>query len=271
MATFKEAAYKVLEEKNQPLRTEQIVALAKERGYLATEGATPERTMDAILGRDIKEGKSLFDKTGKREFQINPALKPAERKVLGKLLVEEESRKALDIALPDGGQGMSSVGKGAIGEARIVELISLHSEALPLACYRPFTDDEGVDIVVKEKRRCDTMFLQVKGCWVGDDGNKRMVATIKADSLHKKMDKKLAIVFCLFSKSKGVEKLWFVPAPDLREKAEKTKRGLFTFTPGEMKDGEWRDGRKGKWNDYLLPDNKGALAEKIIEHIAKCR
>lgn len=263
MATFKEAAYKVLEEEKQPLRTKQIVTLAKERGYLATEGATPERTMDAILGRDIKKGKSLFVKTGKRAFRINRTLKPAERKAL----VDEESRKTLDIALPDGGQDMSSVGKGAIGEARIVELISLHSEALPLACYRPFTDDEGVDIVVKEKRGCDTMFLQVKGCWVGDDGNKRMVATIKADSLHN-MDDKLAIVFCLFSKSKVVEKLWFVPAPDLRKKAEETNRGLFTFTPGEMKNGEWRDGRKGKWNDYLLPDNKGALAEKIIEHMA---
>lgn len=261
MATFKEAAYKVLEEEKQPLRTKQIVALAKERGYLATEGATPERTMDAILGRDIKKGKSLFDKTGKREFRINPALKRAERE----LLVEEESRKTKDSVFSADKKGISTVGKGAIVEGRVVELVSLYSSHLqPLVCYRPVADDEGIDIVVKERYESHAMFLQVKGCWLRDDGNGRAVATVKADAL-RRMGDKLAVVFCLFDKSKGnIEKMWFVPAPDLC-KLKETRKGLFTFTPGEKKGGKWRD--SGKWQHCLLPENKDALADRIIRHI----
>jgi hypothetical protein len=44
---------------------------------------------------------------------------------------------------------ISAVQKGNIVEARVAELITLYGDNL--ACYRPISDDEGIDLIVKEK------------------------------------------------------------------------------------------------------------------------
>lgn len=70
--SFKNAALKVLKEKNKPLSFYDITKIALQRGYLKTVGKTPERSMGAQLYTDIKTNgdKSLFVQLGKNRFGL---------------------------------------------------------------------------------------------------------------------------------------------------------------------------------------------------------
>jgi len=70
--SFKDAALKVLTENNKPLSFHEITNTALKKGYLKTEGKTPERSMGAQLYTDIKShgDKSLFVQLGKNRFGL---------------------------------------------------------------------------------------------------------------------------------------------------------------------------------------------------------
>ena len=70
--SFKDAALKVLTENNKPLSFYEITNIALKKGYLKTEGKTPERSMGAQLYTDIKSqgDKSLFVQLGKNRFGL---------------------------------------------------------------------------------------------------------------------------------------------------------------------------------------------------------
>lgn len=70
--SFKNAALKVLKEKNKPLSFHEITSIALKKGYLKTVGRTPERSMGAQLYTDIKNNgnKSLFVQLGKNRFGL---------------------------------------------------------------------------------------------------------------------------------------------------------------------------------------------------------
>ncbi|PIY88480.1 MAG: hypothetical protein COY73_03775 [Candidatus Nealsonbacteria bacterium CG_4_10_14_0_8_um_filter_37_14] len=70
--SFKDAALKVLTENNKPLSFHEITNIALKKGYLKTEGKTPERSMGAQLYTDIKSqgDKSLFVQLGKNRFGL---------------------------------------------------------------------------------------------------------------------------------------------------------------------------------------------------------
>lgn len=70
--SFKNAALKVLREKNKPLSFYEITDIALKKGYLKTTGKTPERSMGAQLYTDIKKkgNKSLFVQLGKNKFGL---------------------------------------------------------------------------------------------------------------------------------------------------------------------------------------------------------
>lgn len=57
MASFLDAAYRILREENRTLTAREIVSLAVQRGLLETSGATPWKTMNARLSTDILENK----------------------------------------------------------------------------------------------------------------------------------------------------------------------------------------------------------------------
>lgn len=86
--TVKQAAIEVLRKTGKPLHFTEITRLALEDGLLETEGATPERTMNAQIVMEIKnKGRaSDFIRTAPATFDMNrekidqPASKKAEEK-----------------------------------------------------------------------------------------------------------------------------------------------------------------------------------------------
>ncbi len=70
---FKTAAYKVLSESKKPLHYREITQIAIEKGWLETEGATPEASLNAQLSVDIKQKgiESLFSRSKPGYYTTN--------------------------------------------------------------------------------------------------------------------------------------------------------------------------------------------------------
>lgn len=73
MNTFKTSAIQVLQQEKKALHFKEITRLALERGILATEGATPDLSMNAQIAVDIKnKGKlSAFVRTAPSTYALN--------------------------------------------------------------------------------------------------------------------------------------------------------------------------------------------------------
>jgi len=98
MNKFKQAALQVLKESKNPLHYKEITRIAIEKGYLETDGATPDATMNAQLIVDInKLGKaSDFIKTDKATYFLNSdraAIKKVSKKDFENLNEEDEKVK----------------------------------------------------------------------------------------------------------------------------------------------------------------------------------
>ncbi|MBI2051617.1 winged helix-turn-helix domain-containing protein [Candidatus Roizmanbacteria bacterium] len=257
MKEFKKAAYKVLTEADKPLHSKEITKRALKVGYLQSAGKTPEATMDALLTVDIneKKTKSLFIKTAPSTFGLRTL----------KIRVSD-SVKTIDEAIAEKkypvSSSVSSRQKGDIGEARIAELITLYGPNL--SCYKPLTDDEGVDILVKPRNEFKNFHLQVKTRY-GTPSNTSLIAHIKVKSV--KADKAMGLVFAFFDTEDGDiwDYLWFVPARafvKLARKSNNPKLGpIYKFIAGR--------GRKktNKWENFLI--DKRDLGNKIFEEMKK--
>jgi len=252
MNTFKDIAYQILKETNKPLHSKEITKIALKRGWLKTAGKTPEATMNAQLIVDIntKKLKSRFIKTDSSTFGLNPeysgiimtGLKPKEEKVY-KI-----------------SKGISTKQKGDIAEARIAELIALYGD-ITLSCYKPISDDEGIDLIVKEKRSLKTMYLQIKSRF-GDNPDAIFTTTTKTISIADNYS--TALIFCFFDTSDGDlwDYLWFVPAPDFIKMANKLDGGkILGFVAGRKKK------ETNKWDQYLM--DKRELANMIISQMKR--
>lgn len=227
MSSFKDVAYKVLKEAGRPLHSREITKIALKRGWLKTAGKTPEATMNAQLIVDInkKKGESWFIKTAPSTFTLNPNVN-AIQKDLG-----YEVKKEYKIS-----KNVSTKQKGDIAEARIAELITLYGDKT-LSCYKPISDDEGIDLIVKEKDSLKTMYIQIKSRF-GDNPSSIFTATTKASSIVDNYS--MAVIFCYFDLEEGDlwDYLWFVPAPDFIRSANKLKGGIFYgFVAGRKKEG----------------------------------
>ena len=248
MSTFKRLAYKILKEANKPLHSKQITNLALKQG-LVSEGKAPETTMNVLLIVDIntKKEKSRFRKTAPATFDINPKFKETSKK-------KEEVEKQYLIS-----KNISSQQKGSIAEARIAELIILYGKT-SLSCYRPISDDEGIDLIVKEKGSFKTMYIQIKSRFgVGEPKNYK--TTVKEKSLIDNYS--MAMAFCYFDNEEGDiwKYIWFVPAPAFIKNASKLKGGRFGFVAGSQKK------ESNKWDDYLI--DKRDLTNKIVEQMRR--
>lgn len=145
MNSFKDIAYQILKESGKPLHSKEITKIALARGWLKTAGKTPEATMNAQLVVDInsKKEKSRFIKTAPSTFGLNPTTSSVvEKQLRYEVKVEEKKYKI--------SKDVSTKQKGDITEARIAELITLYGDTT-LSCYKPISDDEGIDLIVKEK------------------------------------------------------------------------------------------------------------------------
>ncbi len=67
-----DAAAKVLEEADEPLRCKEIAERALEAGYWASDGKTPHATIYASIIREIanKGEESRFEKVGRGKFAL---------------------------------------------------------------------------------------------------------------------------------------------------------------------------------------------------------
>lgn len=246
MNTFKEVAYQILKDTGKPLHSKEITKIAMERGWLKTAGRTPEATMNAQLVVDIntKKEQSRFIKTAPSTFGLNPEGKEVASKA--DKVLEKKYRIAKDV---------SSKQKGDISEARIAELITLYGD-MSLSCYKPISDDEGIDLIVKEKGSLKTMYVQIKSRY-GNNPDEIFTATAKAASLVDNYS--MAMVFCYFDIEEGDlwDYLWFVPAPDFVKKANKLANGkMYGFVAGRKRN------ESNKWDEYLI--DKRDLANIII-------
>ena len=244
--SFRGIAYQILLEEKRPLHCKEITRIARKKGWLVSDGKTPEATMCAVLSVDVnsKKKESRFEKTKPSTFQINPRFRRISKEFIDK--------KTFKVS-----KGITSKQKGDIAEARIAELITLYGHK-NLACYRPISDDEGIDLIIKEKGRFNTIFIQVKSRF-GDNPGKVFVSTVKASGV--KNNSCMAMIFCFFDTSQGdiLDYLWVVPAPDFRRKANKLEKGeSLCFVSGMSREKE-----SNKWNEYLI--DKRDLANKIID------
>lgn len=249
--TFKGVAYEVLKEAGKPLHSDEITRIALERGMLSTAGKTPAATMNASLVVDVNRrgSNSLFKKVGPSTFDLND-----EAKIESKTLLSEEQEDR-DYPVSD---TLSPPQKGRIVENRIAELIMLYGNNL--ACYRPISDDEGIDLIAKEKGKFKSLFIQVKSNF-SDDPTKPFVATARE---HNVIDSfSLAFVFCLFDTPKGdISKyVWFVPAPDFMKMATRDKNNLFEFVSGKQKP------ESNKWDAFMI--DRGDLAGKLMDQLKR--
>ncbi len=253
--SYKDLAYEILKEVKKPLHSKELTDIALKRGWLKTAGKTPEATMNAVILVDInsKKEKSRFIKTGPSTYALNSLVPIAPNAIVE--AEEKKEEKIFKIAA-----GISEKQKGDITEARIAELITLYGET-SLACYVPISDDEGIDIIVKEKRVPKIMYLQVKSRF-GDGSGEAFTATVKT---HNVVDSfSMAIIFCFFDTERGDlwDYVWFVPAPDFLKKANRLQEGnLLGFVAGRKKK------ESNKWDEYLI--DKRELANTIIQQMKR--
>jgi hypothetical protein len=225
---------------------EEITRLASDRGWLKTAGRTPQATMGAALYVDVnqKGQQSRFVRSDKPSyFALNPDFEGA---------VDEADAVVNDYPLcPD----LSDRQKGDVIEARIAELITLYGEA-SLSCFRPISDDEGIDLIVKRKGRVDkTVFLQIKSRF-GIDPGSPFTATFRPPT---HAGDNFGFVFCHFDVSQGDlwQYLWFVPCRDLLKTATPLSDGRLHFVSGMTR----RD--TNQYNRFLI--DKRGLANKLLE------
>lgn len=249
--TFKGVAYEILKEAGKALHSDEITKIALQRGWLKTAGKTPSATMNAQLVVDVnKKGTdSLFIKTAPSTFALNDGAKPAKQEEL----TEEHEKKEYKVS-----DTLMSVQKGNIVEARVSELVLLYGTNL--SCYRPLSDDEGIDLIVKEKGSLKSIYIQIKSNF-SDDFSRPFVATVKERSVVDNYS--MAFVFCLFDTSKGDihDYVWFVPAPDFMRMAHRDKNGLLGFVSGKQK----KDGNK--WDAFMI--DKRDLAGRVMDQLKR--
>ncbi|NKQ39544.1 MAG: hypothetical protein HF967_08800 [Methanosarcinales archaeon] len=253
MDSFKDIAYQILKEVGKPLHSKEITKIALQRGWLKTAGKTPEATMNAQLVVDIntKKEKSRFIKTAPSTFGLNPEFREVKR-----VKIKERKEETIYKISKD----ISSKQKGDIAETRIAKLITLYGDTI-LSCYKPLSDDEGIDLIVKEKGNLKTMYIQIKSRF-GDNPDGVFVATTKSMSMADNYS--MAIIFCFFDTEEGDlwDYLWFVPAPDFIKMANSLNKGrLYGFVAGRKKK------ESNKWDQYLI--NKRDLANIIISQMKR--
>jgi len=154
-------------------------------------------------------------------------------------------------------RGISTKQKGDIAEARIAELVTLYGDTR-LSCYKPISDDEGIDLIVKEKGSFKILFIQIKSRF-GDNPNKTYHQSIKETSIANNYSN--AVVFCFINIKTGDlnEKVWFVPGPEYIKHSSRDKNGRLAFSG--------RITKQDIWSEFLI--SKQELANKIIQHMKK--
>lgn len=250
--SFKSIANKILEDAETALHYREITKRAIESGLLKSEGATPWATMNAQLSMDIKNNADLspFIRTEPGVFALK-GTKTKQQAISGKALIIKHKIN----------DSLNTKQKGDIAEARVAELITLYGDE-GLTCYRPISDDEGIDIIVKRRNRLDVVYIQVKSSY-GYADHRGFVSTVKDKTIINK--ERMMLVFVYFDLSSGdiFDQIFCIPAPDfLRLTANEDKKpGERVFTVG------LKHPDQSKYAEFMI--EKRELANRIVEIMDK--
>lgn len=251
MNSFKDIAYQILKEAGKPLHYREITDMAIKKGLLKSDGKTPWATMNAQLAIDIKN-----QGADSRFYRTEPGFYAVE--VGGKKFAVSERGIELTGVRHSIYKNLNQKQKGDIAEARVVELITLYGNE-GLSCYRPVSDDEGIDIVVKRKGKLDIVYVQVKSTYGYGRKDRGFVSTVKEKSIVSK--ERMLIIFVYFDLSEGdlFDQVFCIPAPDFLRLTENKKKRTKnrTFTVG------LRHPDRSKYAEFMI--EKRELANRIIE------
>lgn len=257
MNSFKVAAKQVLLKSEKPLHYKEITEQAIQRCLLESSGKTPWATMNARLSVDIRNEDSEFFRAEpgfyglKKSVTIN--VPPIKLKVTVPKVNVRYTKGTINI-------GLNTKQKGDIGEARIAELITLYGNE-GLSCYKPVSDDEGIDIIAKRRGKLEVAYIQVKTSYGYKD--RGFVSTVKEKNIVNKS--RMLLVFAYFDLSEGdlFDQLFCIPAPAFLKLTENEKKvtsdRVFTVSLSRPD--------KSKYAEFML--EKRELANKIVEYLDK--
>lgn len=265
MKSFKDVAYNILQQAQKPLHYREITGIALEKGLLKTDGKTPWATMNAQISMDIVANgeQSNFVRSEPGYYYINQkGLKASQNYIQKKRTrYDKHGGNVTKIYKFPISNDLSTKQKGDIAEARVAELITIYGKE-GLSCYKPISDDEGVDVIVKRRGSFEVIFLQVKSTY-GFDRNRGFVSTVKEKTLANK--ERYLLVFVYFDLTQGdlFDQVFCIPAPDFLRLTnnEDKKPGHRVFTVGLNKPEE------SKYAEFMI--EKRELANRILEIMDK--
>jgi hypothetical protein len=250
--SFKSIAIKIITEANKPLHYKDITRIATEQGLLKSEGKTPWATMNAQLSMDIVNNgeNSIF-------YREQPGFFGLKSSGISKKATISAKARIIKHTVTD---SLNTKQKGDIAEARVAELLTLYGDE-GLSCYRPISDDEGIDIIAKRRKKLEVAYIQVKSSYGYKD--RGFVSTVREAQIVNK--ERMIMVFVYFDLSQGdlYDQIFCIPAPDFLKLTanENKKPGERVFTVG------LRNPDKSKYAEFMI--EKRELANRIIEIMDK--
>lgn len=253
MKSFKLAAKHVLTNSGKPLHYKDITEQAIQHNLLQSSGKTPWATMNAQLSVDIRNEDSEF-------YRAEPGFYGLKRVATIKTDPMKLKAKIPKAAKGTINSNLNSKQKGDIGEARIAELITLYGNE-GLSCYKPISDDEGIDIIAKRRGKLEVAYIQVKSSYGYKE--RGFVATVKEKNILNKS--RMLLVFAYFDLSEGdlFDQVFCIPAPDFLRLTDNEKKTTTdrVFTVG------LKNPDKSKYAEFMI--EKRELANKIVEYMDK--
>jgi len=246
MKSFKQAAQQVLSRVKTPLHYREITERAIKQGLIASDGKTPWAAMNARLSVDIQSEDSPF-------YRASPGFYGLKRPVKSRL---KNIKARTCISKGTISSSLNAKQKGDIAEARVAELLTLYGHE-GLTCYKPISDDEGIDLIVKRRGELEVVYIQVKSSYGYKE--RGFVSTVKEKNIVNKT--RMLLVFVYFDLSEGdlFDQVFCIPAPEFlkltESKKRKTRDRVFTVS---LKNPE-----RSKYADFMI--EKRELADKIIE------
>jgi len=254
MNNFLTFAERILSQANKPLHYKEITDKALEQG-MQTDGQTPWATMVARLSTDIqKKGEgSIFYRSEPGHYGVKENAIAEVKTLKLKIKVNKLKATAFKAKITT---NLNTKQKGDIAEARVAELITLYGEE-GLSCYKPISDDEGIDILVKKRGVAEVAYIQVKSSF--GDKSRGFVSTVKEKTILNK--RRMLLIFVYFDLTEGDlhDYVFCVPAPEFLKLTanDKKKTNDRVFTVGLKKPDQ------SKYARFLI--EKRELANKILE------
>jgi Holliday junction resolvase-like predicted endonuclease len=248
----KSIAIRIISEAGKPLHYREITRLAMEKELLKTDGKTPWATMNAQLSMDI-----VNNGENSQFYRAQPGYFGLKSQGITKQAIISAKARIVKHKVTD---SLNTKQKGDIAEARVAELLTLYGD-VGLSCYRPISDDEGIDIIAKRREKLEVVYIQVKSSYGYKD--RGFVSSVKEKQIINK--ERMILVFVYFDLSEGdlFDQVFCIPAPDFLRltKNEDKKPGARVFTVG------LRNPDKSKYAEFMI--EKRELANRIIEIMDK--